>query len=392
MVATSITVDTERLSSLVGLGYELPLGSAAADPVESRDAARAFVEYAAEVFPCQLAALEYADANDPGHSLVVAGGLDGFEEVFRSARSLEIDDTFLARMRRRPSGTVLLGSEIVAPADMRRSASYLTLAKPWRLEHFLIGCVLNNDSACAWFALGRSREERPFLPGDKEVLRRLLLSHLTRSVTIQREVGAARSATSLLEAFFHQAPSGIVIFNAQGKATVVSEKSAAIFAAADGLGLVDGRLRADEPSIQAALDSSLSAMLRLTEGVTQPAPVPPAIRVPRRGNRRPYRVTFSALGWPGGRRHGPPGSAVLVTIHEERERCMPTVLRATYGLTDAEGRLCDALAAGQTLLEAAQSLAVSRNTAKTHLARIFDKTGVRSQGALVRLLVAGPRH
>jgi hypothetical protein len=36
-----------------------------------------------------------------------------------------------------------------------------------------------------------------------------------------------------------------------------------------------------------------------------------------------------------------------------------------------------------------RSFLISRNTAKTHLARVFDKTGVRSQAALLRLLSTG---
>jgi DNA-binding CsgD family transcriptional regulator len=82
----------------------------------------------------------------------------------------------------------------------------------------------------------------------------------------------------------------------------------------------------------------------------------------------------------------------VAVIQEERPASGPTVpafFRATYGLTRAEIRLCELLLAGQSLAEAATGLRVSRNTAKTHLTRIFDKTGVRSQMALLRLLTLG---
>jgi DNA-binding CsgD family transcriptional regulator len=85
----------------------------------------------------------------------------------------------------------------------------------------------------------------------------------------------------------------------------------------------------------------------------------------------------------------------MAMIHGEARESRPDVpalLRASYGLTRCEGRLCQALLEGKSLPEAALALHVSRNTAKTHLTRIFDKTGVRSQVALLRLLALGSKN
>jgi DNA-binding CsgD family transcriptional regulator len=67
------------------------------------------------------------------------------------------------------------------------------------------------------------------------------------------------------------------------------------------------------------------------------------------------------------------------------------VLNTVYGLSRAEVRLCQTLIQGQTLLEASMTLDISRNTAKTHLARVFDKTGVHSQAGLLRMLALSGR-
>jgi DNA-binding CsgD family transcriptional regulator len=56
-----------------------------------------------------------------------------------------------------------------------------------------------------------------------------------------------------------------------------------------------------------------------------------------------------------------------------------------FGLTPAERNVIAALLAGQTLNEAAGALGVSVNTARTHLASIFGKTGVSRQADLIRL-------
>ena len=57
-----------------------------------------------------------------------------------------------------------------------------------------------------------------------------------------------------------------------------------------------------------------------------------------------------------------------------------------YGLTPAENRLLSCLLEGLELKDAAFRLGVARTTARTHLQRIFDKTGVRRQTDLQRVI------
>lgn len=63
-----------------------------------------------------------------------------------------------------------------------------------------------------------------------------------------------------------------------------------------------------------------------------------------------------------------------------------------YGLSETQGRLARQLIEGRDLSCAASALGISPNTAKTHLQRIYDKTGVRAQPALVRLLLNADRR
>lgn len=79
---------------------------------------------------------------------------------------------------------------------------------------------------------------------------------------------------------------------------------------------------------------------------------------------------------------------ILVSFDDE-----PSTLRRlesaaiVYGLTPAQLRLAALIVAGLDLVEAAGKLGVSANTTRTHLQRMFDKTGARSQAALVKLLL-----
>lgn len=58
-----------------------------------------------------------------------------------------------------------------------------------------------------------------------------------------------------------------------------------------------------------------------------------------------------------------------------------------YGLSPAQQRVATLIAEGLSLAEIAGRMEITPNTARTHLNRIFDKTGVRTQPALVRMLL-----
>jgi DNA-binding CsgD family transcriptional regulator len=59
-----------------------------------------------------------------------------------------------------------------------------------------------------------------------------------------------------------------------------------------------------------------------------------------------------------------------------------------YGLTQAEARVAVAASSGSTVFESATQLGLSPNTVKTHLRKVFAKTGISRQTELVRLMTS----
>ena len=64
------------------------------------------------------------------------------------------------------------------------------------------------------------------------------------------------------------------------------------------------------------------------------------------------------------------------------------IAAAIFGLSAGQRRLAGLIADGRSLPDAAQQMGISPNTAKTHLQRIYDKTGVHTQPALIRVLLS----
>jgi DNA-binding CsgD family transcriptional regulator len=80
---------------------------------------------------------------------------------------------------------------------------------------------------------------------------------------------------------------------------------------------------------------------------------------------------------------------ILVSFNDnERVSRRVAIAQGIYGLTAAQVQLAQLLAQGHDLAVAAEMLGVSINTVRTHLQRMFDKTGTRSQSALVGILLS----
>jgi DNA-binding CsgD family transcriptional regulator len=58
-----------------------------------------------------------------------------------------------------------------------------------------------------------------------------------------------------------------------------------------------------------------------------------------------------------------------------------------FDLTPAEAKIAALLAEGQSIITITDELSISESTAKTHLRRIFEKTGTSRQAELVSLLL-----
>jgi DNA-binding CsgD family transcriptional regulator len=81
-----------------------------------------------------------------------------------------------------------------------------------------------------------------------------------------------------------------------------------------------------------------------------------------------------------------PGVIVHITDLEAPLTVPLERLSVLFGLTRAEARLVRTLYEGATLREAAEQFGVSAHTVHAQLSRIFEKTGVRRQSELAKLM------
>lgn len=118
---------------------------------------------------------------------------------------------------------------------------------------------------------------------------------------------------------------------------------------------------------------------------------------PRRGGvvvipRPAPRLPLSLLVTPVNEEVGPddPACAVFVSDPGRRAGTTEDLLCRLYNVTSAEARVAAVVMQGKSVDEAAEELAISPHTARTHLKRVFGKTNTTRQGDLISLLLCGP--
>ena len=182
-------------------------------------------------------------------------------------------------------------------------------------------------------------------------------------------------------------PQGVLIVDAACRLLSVNQAGEQLLCGGDGLIVRHSKLHASFPSDSAALHKAVGqATAPATHdlaGITGRA-----IAIRRTRQAPPLTVTIAPLRtdalWFA--RELP--AAILFVDDPEREPAAPAAdrLRAHYGLTPTEARMAVEIVRGQGLQAAADALRITAHTARTHLQRVFDKTGVRRQTELIRLL------
>jgi DNA-binding CsgD family transcriptional regulator/PAS domain-containing protein len=208
--------------------------------------------------------------------------------------------------------------------------------------------------------------------------------HLIRAFSLGQKLAASRTDMEDLALAFDQSPQSVFLLNAQGQARHLNPAAEALISETGGLRLSGGRLTAFAPDAARTLDALIAAAA--SPDVDRRRGGSMALHTP--GRRAPLAVTVAPVKAERQAIFGG-GPAVLVCVSDldSGAKLPERTVRDLFGLTPAEARVALALFEGASPREAAETLGVSLNTVRVHLARVFEKTGARRQSDLVRLMM-----
>lgn len=283
------------------------------------------------------------------------------------------------------SGSVAVGDQFVTHAEMKRTAFYNEFGRHYDVVRCITGTIEIEARRVSVLSVNRSEGRPPFGQEDTALLHELM-PHLRRSLEIHRRLADSQAladgSTTALSLLAH----GIVLLDTAGRVMFANRTAEEVLRARDGLTLHRKELFGPRTTETAALRTLIAAAIATSGGAGTGAGG--LVLIGRGSGRAPLRVLVT----PVARCHvlmGSAGAAACVFITDPERSPVPTAvhLRQAFGLSPAETRVAVALLDGDSVDRLADRLCISRNTARTHLRRLFAKTATTRQADLIRVLL-----
>jgi DNA-binding CsgD family transcriptional regulator/PAS domain-containing protein len=279
------------------------------------------------------------------------------------------------RISQFPSDEPILATDLTPPEVYEANAYVAHWARPQGLVDCVALFLTQQDGLLASIAFG-VHEDSPATPAK--------LSALRLAVAISKLLDMKGLAADTLQSALDSLVPAIVLVDAD--LGVVHANSAARAMLRDNDPILEsaGKLALPHPRTTAALADAVkrageNGVALGQRGIGIPAKRrdgSPAVAhvMPLRQAHRPSGLAQRAV------------AAVFVASAAAPPQMSAAALALLYDLTPAETRVLELIVEGKTREEIAAQLGVSLATTKTHLQRVFDKTGHSRQADLLRLV------
>ncbi|WP_454855523.1 helix-turn-helix transcriptional regulator [Rhizobium binxianense] len=293
-------------------------------------------------------------------------------------------------------GEIAIGNTLIDAEAVRHSSYYVDICEPQDIfnQLFMPHTSLHEPGGIGGVALFLSRAQ------DEHALEaaarlRLLAPHIVRAVDLSLQMNRILRGPEMVQRLLNAMPDAAVLIDGRGAIVLQNAPAEVLLRQADGI----FASRSEKPSLCAQVPET---SVRLTNAIRQALAVARgeetdfegALPIIRPSGLQPYLVIITPLApaafsvWDA----CDSGARVLVHIVDpgaKRHR-QAQQLQQVFSLTDSETRVAALIGSGMGLSGIARRLRLSPHTVKTHVARCFGKTGVRSQAELARLIASIP--
>jgi DNA-binding CsgD family transcriptional regulator/PAS domain-containing protein len=283
-------------------------------------------------------------------------------------------------------GEVTSNSMLIPPAEFFETRFYREWVQPQGWIDNVFAILERSATSISVFAA--FRHERDGLADDNARRRlRLITPHLRRAVLIGKVIDLKADEAATFASMLDTLSAGIFLVDAAGRTVHENAAGRSILAAGDILRSAAGRLVARDPLVNQILHDAFKSAERGdaaigAQGIAVPLIAPDGERHVAHllnltsGARRQTGIAAAAT------------AALIVHKASMRTPSRPEAIAKAYKLTPTELRVLLALIEVGGGPEIAEALGIADGTVKTHLGHLFQKTGVKHQADLVKL-VAG---
>jgi DNA-binding CsgD family transcriptional regulator len=242
-----------------------------------------------------------------------------------------------------------------------------------------MGAVIAVQGAYAPTLTSNRGCRKPKFSEEERKIAQFLLPHLQRAWALYRRLHFLSAGESVMDSLSQ----GIVFLADSGTVIYCNRAAETILRAGDGISLQNGALCTTRSNSNGELRQAIRHAI--SPATTHGREV---VFVARSSWRRPYQIVVAPLrnrfrqfvATPA------PVAVAIITDPEQQQSTNVQLLIQSYKLTPKEAELAVRLSAGKTVGQAAAEMGITYETARTHVRRIFSKTGTSRQAELLLLI------
>jgi DNA-binding CsgD family transcriptional regulator/PAS domain-containing protein len=323
-----------------------------------------------------------------GRNFVLAGGGANFtfESIDLYNRHYAAHDPHRAPLDAIPRVGPIKGEELISRRCFLRSELYNDLLSRHDAEYLTVLATDSDRETTEVFSLYRGKSAGPI---DGGALRQLagLVPHVRNAFALQAQLSDAQAFRLLSEAVMESMSIAALQVTRDGRVKYANRLAVSYLRDGDGLRQGNGFLFAVDPETNQRLYALIANATKYT---SEDSPHGGALCVLRRKAATAFQVTVV----PAPREHRlsffETSALVFIADPASEVGSRSQILQRLYGLTPTEARLASLLVEGLEVRAAAQRMSMSYETARFHLKRVMNKTGIGRQTELIRLVLSLP--
>jgi DNA-binding CsgD family transcriptional regulator len=285
----------------------------------------------------------------------------------------------------KPVGDVYTRDTIIDSEEFFESTFYTDFCKPRKLHDLLGLHALKSGHRSAGISAARTELQPRYGEADIRIFR-LLSPHVCRAFAISDALDLRTITSQLLEATLDALTTGVYLTDRESRIVYMNRRAERQVRTGNALRIVNNRIEAIRQEAREILSKAIADAI----GDEALAPGGYQVALPDQDGAG-YLATVLPLDR-GERRNLSSPFAAAAAVFVQDPTLAPSLpgeaFAKLYGLTGGELRVALALAPGLGVKEAADLLGIRETTAKSHLQRIFEKTGTSRQAELIQLLMA----
>lgn len=282
-----------------------------------------------------------------------------------------------------PPGVVMTERMLIDQRELERSELYRDLLLPMDIPHFMFSWIKKAPTVCETLAVENSLKGGPF-QADAIERYSLLLPHISRAIRMRDHLTSSRLTVETCLSVLDSVPYGVIFLDEHARVLNATSAALDILFAGKGLALFKSTIRAVERDDDRRLQRAIDRAVRTSQDMTVSGAT---LHIGRTSsiNLLVYVIALTSCEHLTLVRR--PSAMLLLIDPDATPRTDLQLIQRSLGLTQAEAILAHELFRGYGLREAAQTLGISVNTAKSQLKSIYSKTGAGSHADLARKIM-----